>query len=56
VKGHFYKTAANKDISNKAKVFVHSAQYIFMNPSKDNPGKHDGPQFGFLNFSQVDEN
>jgi len=56
VKGHFYKTAGNKDMFSNLKVFVHSVQYILMNPSKNNPGKHDGPQFGFLNFSEVNEN
>ena len=56
MKGHFYKTAGNKDMLNKAEVFVHSVQHIFMNSSKNNAGKHDGPKFGCLNFSQADEN
>jgi hypothetical protein len=39
---------------NKVEIFARSAQYNFMNPSKKNPEKHDGPH-SFINFSQVDE-
>jgi len=56
VKVHFYKTAGKTDMFNKAKVFVYYVRYIFMKPSKNSPGNHNGPQFGFLNFSQVEEN